>query len=126
MWRMWRMAVLLSLLVLATGCRSEPSAQSQCQVSGKVTVNGKPAGKAYIRFHPLDTPDRLPAPVVTRVEADGSFKLGVKTPGNYAVTVSWPAFTYTLPNQQGEEVEGEDRLNGRYNTLEQAARKVTI
>jgi hypothetical protein len=117
---------VLVALLLAVGCKSEPP-PAPAQVSGKVTVGGRPAAKAYVRFHSLADPAKLYSPEVTRVEADGSFSLTVRAgAGEYAVTVCWPSTSYTEPNQKGEEVEGDDRLRSRYDTPERPATKVTL
>lgn len=80
--------------VLFVGCFGD-GRRPVFPVSGKVTFEGKPTVDALITFHPQNDPDPTSRPLLTRVSADGTYKLytyemddGAPV-GKYVVTVTW-------------------------------------
>lgn len=103
------------------GCKT-PAESPACTVAGKLLVNDRPAQGAYIRFHHLDDADAILLPDAARCEEDGSFSVVVRQPGKYAITVMWPSVTLV----DGEEYEGDDRLNGRFNNPARPPERIEI
>jgi hypothetical protein len=107
-------AVGLSL----TGCGN--GGPSLVQVTGSVTVDGKPANGATLIFHPTDKEAKL-IPAAT-TDDSGKFKLATSAQegipeGSYDVTVTWPdPSVQPTPAQklQGLGELGPDLLNGKY------------
>ncbi|MGF1581468.1 MAG: hypothetical protein ACFCD0_19250 [Gemmataceae bacterium] len=98
-------------LVFLVGCSS-----ATVRVRGKVTVDGKPAVAARVRFF---AKDKIDSPPISegRVQEDGSFVLTTLQPGDgvpsgtYKVVITWKNMTRSL----GEEREtGPDKLKGKY------------
>ncbi|HEX4613892.1 MAG TPA: carboxypeptidase-like regulatory domain-containing protein [Urbifossiella sp.] len=118
------LVLALGWAAVLPGCR--PSPPATVPLAGKVTVNGRPAARAKVFFTPL-APG---ASVLPSAETgpDGAFRVSTflpddgLPPGEYAVTVLWP--TYKSGGDQ--EVEGPDRLGGRYNDPRNPALKVTV
>lgn len=106
--------VVIGLASLA-GCGGEPG-PAVVPVFGKVMVDGRPAAKARLSFQPIGPRDPSAPPTIAITEDDGSFRPTTilshdgAPPGEYAVSVTWPA----IKEDHGEEVEGADRLRGRY------------
>jgi hypothetical protein len=97
-------ATLSAILVAAVmlGC-SEPS---PCIVTGSVLVNNRPAGGVYVALHSAEG-ETVGA---GRSSEDGTFRLTVKTEGEYPITCFFPSVT-----KSGEDtVEGDDQFKGRY------------
>jgi hypothetical protein len=78
-----RVFILLALAV-AVGCSGKP--YKVAQVSGRVTLDGKPLDKALVTFVPMGTKENLaPGPTAAgATDADGRYKLGIdpQTPGS--------------------------------------------
>lgn len=97
-------------------------------VSGQVSVNGERAIGAHVTFLRVGETDPNAITPYAIVEGDGWFRPSTidsfdgAPAGEYIVTVTWP--TTTLVG--GEEIEGEDRLQGRYATRERPAAKVVV
>jgi hypothetical protein len=95
----------LTLAAALTGCGK--SDEVLVPISGRVTVNGKPATGAAVVFHPVDGANGTHP--VAQVEANGEFHLTTirsgdgAAPGNYRVTLTWYV---TPPRKKG--VEGEE------------------
>ncbi|WP_437191689.1 carboxypeptidase-like regulatory domain-containing protein [Planctomicrobium sp. SH527] len=87
-----RLIVILSVVTIlcAAGC-SRDSDSRLVPVTGRVTVQGKPAGGAHLFLYPADGKSN---PSEARSDADGNFavetsgKPGV-APGEYKVTISY-------------------------------------
>jgi hypothetical protein len=125
---MIRRFLFLTLLVAtaAMGC-SDSSRVKVIPVVGKLLVNGQPAAQAIVLFHPLPAREETSRPLAI-VQGDGTFRPttyvaqdGVP-PGEYALTVVWP----TKRIDYGEEIDGPDRLRGRYGNLATPAATVQI
>src|SRR5262245_61668020 len=86
----------LLFALACTGCGAkEPQRLTVYPVSGKLTVNGRPAEKAEVTLRPLtdlNEPTKRSVLPFARVEADGAFKIGTyladdgAPAGEYAVT----------------------------------------
>ncbi|MDY3552525.1 carboxypeptidase-like regulatory domain-containing protein [Gemmata sp. JC717] len=113
-------------LALTGGCA--PAAPKTVPLSGVVRVNGKPAARAKVFLTPLAPSDGRPVLPSAETGADGTFRVSTylpddgAPPGEYAVTVLWP--TYAMSGS--EEVEGPDRLKGRYNSVRSPAATVAV
>lgn len=112
-------ATLAVSSVVVCGCNG--GGEALVQVTGSVTVGGKPAEGASILFHPED-PGAVTASGV--VNADGTFNLvssmkeGVAA-GRYKVTITWPDPTQQPTKEQimmGTAEPGPDLLKGKYAT----------
>jgi hypothetical protein len=75
----------------------------------------------YVQFHVTGPTGQL-APDGAKTDADGKYRVPLHSPGEYVVTAFWPRVT-TVEN---EEIEGEDRLRGRYRNRAHPASKLTI
>ncbi|MBN9118201.1 MAG: carboxypeptidase regulatory-like domain-containing protein [Planctomycetes bacterium] len=119
-----RAAVVGCWIALLSGCGPQPL--KTVPLSGKVTVNGKPAARAKVFFTPT-APGKTVLPSA-ETAADGTFRVSTLVPddglppGEYAVTVIWPIYS---PGGD-QEVEGPDRLKGRYNDVRNPAAKVVV
>jgi len=105
---------LLAALI-ALGCGSAERHVPVYPVKGSVKVNGKPAAKAAVTFHPLSGDAKAPSPT-GEVAEDGTFVLGTYSAndgapaGKYAVTVRWPTGSSPI----GGDADEEDKLGRRY------------
>lgn len=85
---------------------------------GKVLFRGQPAVGASVAFVPL-TDLRAPK-AQARVGADGAFQLSTyelndgAPAGRYGVTITWPEPNPRSQGEGDEELQGPDRLGGRY------------
>lgn len=111
------------LLVLAAlmaafplGCSSGPVRKPVYPTSGSVTVNGKPAVRARVIFHPLGVDDPQAERPSGEVGEDGKFQLATYSAadgapaGEYIVTVLWQ----DAPSGPGGDAETPDKLGGKY------------
>ena len=125
----YRRALRLPLaagLILA-GCSREggPPVYS---TSGKVLVDGKPAGRAEVSFFFQGQAPAGMVPPVAVTEADGTFRPSTRAShdgapaGEYALTVVWKKYRTV----QGEDVAGDDQLGGRYADPARSGLKATI
>jgi len=111
-------ALLVCVLGSLIGCGK--GGPSLVQVTGSVTVDGKPANGATVIFHPTSQDVKL-IPAATTDEG-GKFKLATSAKegvpvGSYDVTVTWPdPSVQPTPAQklQGLGEPGPDLLNGKY------------
>ena len=107
--------VLCGVTLLA-GCSDRRPARIAVQpVSGRLLINGLPAERANVYFHPrhpISGANPLPFATVT---ADGSYRPTTYSQhdglplGEYRVTVVWPRY---VPFD-GQEIASDDRLQGR-------------
>lgn len=108
------------MAILGTlGCGGD---SSRCAVSGSVAVNGKPTGGVYLQFQPTADDKRKGRTDGCKSEPDGSYKLAVHGPGEYAVTTFRPRVTVV----QGEEIEGDDLFEQRFRDVGRPVAKVVI
>jgi len=105
------------------GCGGGPSRPARAPVAGKVvTKGGKDCDGALVVFHASAPGRATDAKPVGKAGADGSFALtSFETndgaiPGDYGVTIVWPASTksakFSLSSEGGGG--GGDQLAGRY------------
>ena len=124
-----RAALWLILLALPwwQGCSQE--LPDRYPVMGTLLVDGQPAEGAQIRLVRNDEFDDAPPVPYAITKADGSFVLSTflfedgAPVGEYQVTVFWPSVTR---NEFGEQVEGPDRLGGRYAQAEDSGLQITV
>ncbi|MCY3004533.1 MAG: hypothetical protein NTV29_00990 [Planctomycetota bacterium] len=110
--------LLTSIGIALTGCGS--GGPSLVQVTGSVTVDGKPANGATLIFHPTGKEMKL-IPAATSDE-NGKFQLATSAKvgvpvGAYDVTVVWPDPSVqptAAQKMQGLGDPGPDLLNGKY------------
>ncbi len=117
---------LLGFVLVVEGCGGE-AGPTIYPVSGKVLVDGKPAAKALVTFHPSSGPPTSMIPYA-ETDADGTFRPSTRLTGdgapagNYTLTIIWPE----IKVDHGEEVSGRDRLGGKYHKPQDSNLKVTI
>lgn len=110
--------LVVALLALQASCQKQPERLPVFLVKGKVLVQGQPAAGAMVGFVPLDDPFALKPQA--KVAADGTFQLstyelGDGAPaGKYGVTIAWPGPNPRSNGEGDEEIQGPDRLRGRY------------
>ncbi|MCE9562252.1 MAG: carboxypeptidase-like regulatory domain-containing protein [Planctomycetes bacterium] len=104
------------------GCSSAPE-EPWNTVFGTIKVDGVAPTGATVRLHYLGDPVKINQPQIAQVNADGSFTLAVRPPGEYAVTFFWPEIS-TKSND--EKTEGADRLKSKYDRVEKPAATVKV
>lgn len=129
--RLLAWSLVLSVGVFAVGCkgRTEDGRLKVLPVSGKLLVNGRPAAKAEVFFHPVDKSGaRESIRPFAQVQADGSFRLSTydtfdgAPAGQYQVTVVWPS----VVKVDGDDMPGPDWLRGRYSKPGQSGLTVAV
>jgi hypothetical protein len=109
--------VPLTLLLWVSGC-GEGERPSAYPVSGHLFIEGQPAARAQIAFHPMNT--RQVSRPVAITEPDGSFHLmtyaaGDGAPqGEYVVTIFWRDEKIPFDECAGDDLKKHDRLCGLY------------
>ena len=113
----------LVAIVALLGCSSQKGSP-KFPVTGRVLVNGEPAGGMYIRFHALQEDlDGQDAQPVAITDEEGRFELSSFTGGDgaaaatYHVTFFWPVIPL---------VPSDDRLQGSFSTPGASGFEVTI
>jgi hypothetical protein len=123
-------ALLISTVASLTGCGK--AGPSLVQVTGSLSVDGKPANGAALIFHPKNKETKL-IPAATTDE-NGKFKLATSArvgapEGSYDVTVTWPdPSVQPTPAQkmQGLGDPGPDLLAGKYSSKATSGLKADI
>lgn len=118
-----------ALAALLAGCGPpEKVWPKRYPVSGRVTVDGKPAVRAVISFHPLAPhSDGLSYAASTFTGDDGEYKLTTveagdgAPPGEYKVTI---VANYVVKN--GEDVTVPDLLHGKYKDAKTTPLQATV
>jgi hypothetical protein len=100
-------AIPLGLLALmCSSCQSRTDAPVY-PVTGRLLVNGQPAERALVVFHPVaEDGGELPH---ADVAADGSFRLNAPA-GDYLVTVEW----WLSSGKRGDDSPPTNRLPAKY------------
>lgn len=97
------------LMEITLGCREHLEApRLACNVTGVVTINDTPTSGIYVYLSPIA--EGQAATLGAKTDEHGVFSISVATPGDYLVTTKWPKVTL----DHGEEIEGEDRFQGKY------------
>lgn len=123
-------AGLLSVVLgfVISGCGGGPELPTCYPVSGRVLVDGTPAVRAVVSFHPqAPHPDGKTYGGSTFTDDDGAFRLTTFTAGDgvpageYVVTISakWES-------RNGQDVGVPDLFGGKYATPEKSTLKVTV
>jgi len=108
-------ATVVAALILAAGCGGPPPNV----VSGRVLVEGEPAGGVYLVFHAGGDARESGS---ARSGDDGAFRAVVDATGESAVTAFWP--TATVRGQ--DYIEGPDRFGGAYRDPGRPVATVTV
>ncbi|HUY87864.1 MAG TPA: carboxypeptidase regulatory-like domain-containing protein [Pirellulales bacterium] len=120
----------VALIALQAACQKKVERLPVFPVRGKVLVEGQPAAGARVGFYPLDDPF-APKPQA-QVGADGSFRLSTYETGDgapagrYGVTIAWPGPNPRSNGEGDEEIEGPDRLRGRYSDPQTSKWKIEV
>ena len=108
--------LLLLLAALSAGCSEERSSSVPVHpVSGQVTLNGRPAARAVVVFHPKDKAGEFPFPTAV-ADANGKFQLSTYKPtdgapvGEYVITVELRPFVL----KDGDYEPGPNQVNPKY------------
>lgn len=119
--------VLLACAMLA-GCCSDMGWPKRYPVTGQVLVDGKPAVRAVVTFHPAGPhPDGKTYAPSTFTDDDGRFRLTTfeagdgAPPGDYTVTV---VASYIF--KDGQDIPVKDLLKGRYADPKSSQLKITV
>ncbi len=115
--------LILPSALVAAGCSSapaEPDALTPHAVTGRVTVEGKPAAGVVVTLLPTDAPmvPQIPRNPHAITAADGTFTIGTfaaadgAPQGGYQIVLSWPG--EKNENAESEATEITDKLMGWY------------
>ncbi|MFO0912203.1 MAG: hypothetical protein U0795_04565 [Pirellulales bacterium] len=115
---------LLIALLAICGCQpaSSPKGVPTYPVTGSLTINGQPAGGAWIKLYRADRPGRMPTAIV---RDDGSFAFGFygvddgAPAGTYSVLVVW----MMIPSEGGLAI---DRLGLRFTDPNRPVAQVVV
>jgi hypothetical protein len=119
---------MLAVTLACFGCQSRARRVEIYSVEGTLLIDGKPASRACVYFHPhvpLDGANPIPFAIV---ESNGTFRPSTYSQrdglpaGEYTVTVVWPRFV----EFDGQEIATDDRLRGKYANPQSPVRTVTI
>lgn len=126
--RLNRLCFVGFALVLLVGC---PETSKLLQVTGKITVDGKPADGASVLFFPEGSGGEIAA---GSADANGQFSLfsnmepGV-APGKYKVTVTWPdpaKRPSTEDIAMGRAKDAPDLLKGKFVNKDRSTLSVEV
>ena len=112
-WQRGSLALFPCLLVLIVSCSADRR-PARFPVQGQVFVEGKPAHKAIVWFHPVDPVEKGSACPRGVVDKAGEFRMGTYDSsdgvpaGKYRVAISW-----TVPPKSGD-VDGPSLIPLRY------------
>ncbi len=116
MGRLSRLCFVGCALVMFTGC---PETSKLVQVTGKITVDGKPADRASVLFFPEGAGGDVAA---GSADANGQYTLSSNgepgvAPGKYKVTAIWPDPAKRPTSEDvamGRAKDAPDLLKGKY------------
>jgi hypothetical protein len=121
-------------LLACAGCSSSKG----YPVTGKVVVNGQPAGGAIVVLTPVANPGTMDKKPSGMAKDDGTFVLNTLTesdgvaPGEYLVSITWPGKPRPSGPAKGlaggddERATTPDQLRGKYSDPQTSGLKVTI
>ena len=118
----------LTIGLSLVGCSRDEAGPAVYPTSGRVLVDGKPAGRAEVSFFLQGPAPAGMVPPVAVAELDGTFRPSTRAAhdgvpaGEYALSVVWKKYR-TI---QGEDVAGDDQLRGRYADPATSGLKATI
>lgn len=117
-----RLARVVAFFLLSTaglGCGGpEP-----CIVTGKVLVDGEPAGGVYVVLHASGGPAGGSEVGTDRSGEDGTFSIVVDEPGDAVVTAFRPR---AMTTKEGDAVDGADDFRGRYRDPQSPVAKLSV
>ena len=120
----------LSWLIASTiqGCGPEESGPAVYPTSGSVFVDGRPAAGVELTFHPVKPSPGQDTPTIAVTGPDGGFRPSTRLAndgapdGDYSVTAVWRKVTIV----EGEEIQGNDLLGGKYSNPGTSTLQATI
>ncbi len=128
-----RLFAVALMLALAAGCSKKGS-----KVTGKVLVNGQPAGGATVVLTPVANPKSMDKKPNALTRDDGTFELntladgdGVE-PGDYLVSITWPGKPKPSAQPKGlsggddERATAADQLRSKYADPQSSGLKATV
>lgn len=123
------LAAAFAVATFASGsCARKPPRVRVYPVHGKLVVDGVPATRAIVYFHPnCPIPGANPLPFGV-VEPDGTYRPATYVAndglpvGEYRVTVVWPRYVAF----DGQEIPSDDRLQGKYADPSRPVLTVTV
>jgi hypothetical protein len=127
--RRFRVPLAALLVLTAAGCSR--SGSDVTPVSGRVTVDGKPAAGAVVTFHPL-TPTADAARPTARADEDGRFRLTTRAesdgapPGEYRVTVAWREAAAAKRAAEGDELPAKTAVPDTHTRPESTPLRATV
>jgi len=96
--------VLFSLLTLGCSDQKMADPSEAVEITGVVTLDGKPLRDAEVTFLPADG-DPLVGPALAVTDSKGSYTMSVNAPRDYKITVD--RMTNGGPNPALKEYQGE-------------------
>ena len=133
--RTWCHALALCGALTMSSCGSgEPRGGPRVptfSVKGEVYVDGKPAAGVVARAFPVanDSNDPSATNFTAMSGPNGELEFGTYISkdglpaGEYAITFTWPVINLM---KRGKSPGQDDKLNGRYDTIDTAPAKVTV
>lgn len=128
--KLFARASLAIALVMQASCRESKTREPVFPVRGTVLYQGRPAAGARVSFVPVEGGHRLRPQGACG--PDGVFELSTyelndgAPSGSYAVAIIWPGPNPRSNGAGDEELQGPDRLNGRFSNPEASAWRVEI
>lgn len=125
----WAFVVLIAACCVSC---SDDGRRPVFPVFGKVTYQGKPTDNALIIFHPVSDPDPNAPHPLTRVGADGSFKLTTyetddgAPAGEYDVTITWVNEVDNQNAPKEDQRPAKNMIPDRYAKAETSGLRVTV
>jgi len=118
--------IVVGFALMPLGCRDDAARKPTFAVTGKVTLDGKPAASASVVFHPVGAVGPADVKPHGTVNTDGTYTLSTyggsdgAPAGDYLVTVQlW------LAGQRSDEAPS-NRLDSKYATHETTPLKATV
>lgn len=112
---MWRW-LLLALLLAALGCSSE---YKVVQVSGRVTLNGKPLEGAWVSFQPVGSKDKDPGPGASaKTDKEGRYTLRIEPGRSGALVGKHQVRISTIEYDENSRLIQQERVPARYHALQ--------
>lgn len=97
--------VLFSLLILGCSDQKMADPSEAVEITGVVTLDGKPLREAEVTFIPADG-DPLVGPALSITDSKGNYTMSVNAPRDYKITVDRMA--NGGPNPALKEYQGEE------------------
>jgi hypothetical protein len=112
--------ILAAVTALTLGCSERIETRFTCNATGVVKVAGQPTAGVYIYLDKIGNAQS--SALGAKSDANGAFSVPLAAPGEYVITAVWPKVAV----DHGEEIEGEDRFQGKYADPLKPVLKATI